>query len=278
VACGERHGLALCASGALWSWGRASHGQLGWSGGQTSDGVHQSGRVLALATRRIIEVSAGGLHSLAVSDTGELFSWGAGRDGKLGHGDTQPQPVPKRVEALAGVVIEQASAGDGHSLVISSTGVLYSFGLGECGRLGLGDEETKHLPTRVPAGPPMRRASAGFYHSVVLSRGGEVFTFGDGAYGKLGHGNVDDQVVPTRVVALRDTPCTEVAAGYQHTAVRAASGAVYTSGIGWKGQLGQGQLEDPVDFYHSRVFKPISTYVGEEHLAASDGDVGNAAA
>lgn len=39
-------------------------------------------------------------HSLAVTDTGEVFSWGDGDFGKLGHGNNDRQQKPKQIEAL----------------------------------------------------------------------------------------------------------------------------------------------------------------------------------
>lgn len=39
-------------------------------------------------------------HSLAVTDTGEVFSWGDGDFGKLGHGNSDRQRKPKQIEAL----------------------------------------------------------------------------------------------------------------------------------------------------------------------------------
>lgn len=42
-------------------------------------------------------MAAGSHHSAAVTSSGELFTWGLGEYGRLGHGDTQSQFLPKRV-------------------------------------------------------------------------------------------------------------------------------------------------------------------------------------
>lgn len=39
-------------------------------------------------------------HSIAVADTGEVFSWGDGDYGKLGHGNSDRQRKPKQIMAL----------------------------------------------------------------------------------------------------------------------------------------------------------------------------------
>ena len=59
----------------------------------------------ALQGIRIVKVAAGGAHSAAISAEGELYTWGKGRYGRLGHGDSDDQMKPKLVKALAGLCL-----------------------------------------------------------------------------------------------------------------------------------------------------------------------------
>ena len=70
--------------------------------------------------------------------------------GKLGHGNTVTQKVPKQVLGpLAGKVVVFISAGYRHSAAVTDDGSLYTWGEGDFGRLGHGDSQSRFLPTRV---------------------------------------------------------------------------------------------------------------------------------
>ena len=82
---------------AVWSCGWGASGHLG-HGDQQSQLLPK--KVEALAGRRVVAVSAGLSHSLALIADGAVFTWGEGKDGCLGHGeDLSDQRLPKKVEA-----------------------------------------------------------------------------------------------------------------------------------------------------------------------------------
>lgn len=104
MAGGWEHTLALTHCGALFSFGGGfkygcssaeASAVLGVSAAET-DGVlgKRSGvsptRVCddALGSARVNTIACGWDHCLAVTDDGALFTWGSGRSGQLGHGDT----------------------------------------------------------------------------------------------------------------------------------------------------------------------------------------------
>ncbi|XP_003227382.2 alsin [Anolis carolinensis] len=75
----------------------------------------------------------------------EVWSWGKGKEGQLGHGDVLPRLQPMSVKSLDGKEVIQLSAGGHHSLALTAKSQVYSWGSNTFGQLS-------HLssPTTVP--------------------------------------------------------------------------------------------------------------------------------
>ena len=240
VSLGGYHSLALTASGAVWSWGAGRAGRLGHGDEQSQ---WQPKKVEALAGQRVLTLSAGGAHSLAATADGTVWSWGGGDWGKLGHGDTQSQLLPKKVEALAGQRIVAVSAGLQHSLALTADGAVWSWGWGGFGELGHGDDQQLLLPKKIVAlaGQRVIAVSAGARHSIALTVEGTAWSWGSGDDGQLGHGDEKiDRLLPKKIEAFAGRRVVAVSAGMAHGLVLSADGAVFTWG-GGGGCLGHGE-------------------------------------
>ena len=95
VACGSSHTCAVCANGLLYSFGWNLQGQLGL--GDYEDRLIPT-IVQSLKNRLVVSAAAGHSHTCVVTDDGRLFTWGFNVFGRLGHGDEDPLPLPKKVE------------------------------------------------------------------------------------------------------------------------------------------------------------------------------------
>lgn len=77
-----------------------------------------------------VAVNSGGKHCLALSSDGEVFSWGEGEDGKLGHGNRDSYDRPKLIETLTGIGVIDIACGSAHSACITSQGHVLTWGKG----------------------------------------------------------------------------------------------------------------------------------------------------
>ena len=75
---------------------------------------------------------------MAWTEDGELFTFGKGEKGQLGHGGEANELVPRLVEALAGKKVVSASAAHRHTVVATALGEVFTFGYSDKGGLGLG--------------------------------------------------------------------------------------------------------------------------------------------
>jgi Regulator of chromosome condensation (RCC1) repeat len=93
--------------------------------------------VKLLAQKKMTDVSCGENHTVAITDLGEIYSWGAGQFGQLGHGDILRQCSPMKIAVLEEKIIIQVSAGRKHSAALTANGHVYTWGSNEYGQLGL---------------------------------------------------------------------------------------------------------------------------------------------
>ncbi|KAG8388951.1 hypothetical protein BUALT_Bualt02G0178700 [Buddleja alternifolia] len=253
IACGGRHAALVTKQGEIFSWGEESGGRLGH--GVDADVLHPK-LIDALSNINIEFVACGEYRSCAVTLSGDLYTWGDGHFGLLGHGNEVSHWVPKRVNGpLEGVHVSSISCGPWHTAVVTSAGQLFTFGDGTFGVLGHGDRLSVSLPREVESLKGLRtvRAACGVWHTAAVVEvmvgsssssncsSGKLFTWGDGDKGRLGHGDKESKLVPTCVAALVEPNFCQVACGHSLTVALTTSGHVYTMGSPVYGQLGNPQ-------------------------------------
>ena len=153
----------------------------------------------------------------------------------------------------APVQIANLDCGPNHTALVSTAGHLYTYGWGQYGRLGLGDEESRSSPQLVETlardGVPIANVSCGSAHSVALSTSqveGRVYAFGSNAYGQVGSAAFDRYLHPHEIL-IDGRQVSSVACGFGHTAAVTCDGALYCWGFNEEGQLGLGTEGRNVD-------------------------------
>jgi alpha-tubulin suppressor-like RCC1 family protein len=239
----RRHAEAVKAGATLEVLGEGREGRATWA--RELRWIYMAmGRARAGGSKKFI--SAGHAHSLVTSGKmGEIWSFGDGGFGRLGHGGTGNEVVPRLIEALSGVAVKQVAAGGLHSIMLTRDGDVFTWGSGAFGELGHGNTDQQLVPKRVEGCTNVMDIAAGSLHNIALvGEGGAVYTWGFNDNGQLGlgdHGWGTNRDVPTVVPGVNGM--VAVAAGIRHSFALSRDGTAMACGWNSSGQLGLGDTD-----------------------------------
>ncbi|CAN0913507.1 Inhibitor of Bruton tyrosine kinase [Linum grandiflorum] len=218
------------------SWGSGANYQLGTG---NSDIQKLPCKVDTLHGSLIRLVSAAKFHSVAVGDHGEVYTWGFGRGGRLGHPDFDIHSgqaaviTPRQVTSGIGSRhVRAIAAAKHHTVLATEGGEVFTWGSNREGQLGY-TVDTQPTPRRVSSiKSKIVAVAAANKHSAVVSDSGEVYTWGCNSDGQLGYGtsNSASNYTPRVVESLKGKLFTGVAAAKSHTVALRSDGEVYTWG------------------------------------------------
>ncbi|XP_073144915.1 ultraviolet-B receptor UVR8-like isoform X1 [Henckelia pumila] len=201
VAAGAEHTAAVTEDGELYGWGWGRYGNLGL--GDRDDRL-VPGIVSSVEGEKMVLVACGWRHTISVSSSGSLFTYGWSKYGQLGHGDFEDHLIPHRLESLGGNCISQISGGWRHTMALTTDGKLYGWGWNKFGQLGVGDNIDHCSPVQItfPLDQKVEKISCGWRHTLAVTERQNVFSWGRGTNGQLGHGDTVDLNAPKIIVAL----------------------------------------------------------------------------
>uniref|UniRef100_A0ACD5ZIQ1 Uncharacterized protein n=1 Tax=Avena sativa TaxID=4498 RepID=A0ACD5ZIQ1_AVESA len=256
IAFGANHTCALAVSGELYEWDEGVHSLVLWD-----DQCHRNQwfpRKLydPLDGISVLKISCGQWHTAIISSSGQLFTYGDGTFGVLGHGDTKSVARPKEVESLKGLRAKAVACGPWHTTAIveilgtvksnDPSGKLFTWGDADRGKLGHADNKLKLVPTCVKPliDVDFAQVSCTKTLTVALTISGVVFIIGSKQHGQLGKHQSDDTSICSVEGPLKTEFVREISSGSSHVAVLTMNGKVYTWGKGTEGQLGLGDYVD----------------------------------
>lgn len=275
IAAGHTHSLALCSDGTLAAWGNYEDFQLGV--GFTGD-VYPSLVPRALIVtgtplegRKVIAISAGATHNLALCSDGTVVSWGNDANGRLGYISNsstngkywKPSAVDVAGTALEGRQVIGISAGSEHSVAWCADGSAVAWGQNFLDQLGFAGEDTELHAKEITAGStarPFAVVSTGGRHTVAIGQNGTFARWG---------------IMTQPNSIFQGTSFRKALAGAAHTIALRDDGSAITMGDNAYGQLGNtlstgfsGGLVNTESFAPGEVFSNVFTGPSALHTLA----------
>ena len=242
VSCGYYYTMAIDTDGNLWATG--SNGISGVLGNNSQE--KQYGFVQI--DTDVLTVSAGNRHTLYAKTDGSLYAMGDSNYGKLGRpyssSDTYDR-LPVRVSGISDV--RAVSAGMNHSLVITNSDELWSFGWQDNGQLVDGHDVDSAISTPTKVLEHVKYADAGVDKSMVITTSDELYVVGYNTYGMLGDGTAtyrQTYITPEKV----RTGVYACSMGEGHSLIIDNDSTVYGAGYNSSGELGQGTTDSDNHF------------------------------
>lgn len=229
-------------------------------------------RIAAFDDLKIKTLRIGLRHSAAITESGDLYTFGNGNWGVLGHSneDAIKFNKPKLVEVLkkADVKVKDVQLGEYHTIILGEDGSVWTWGYGgkkgffnwmytqEVGALGHNNLEPYFYPKKVSffeeKGLKVDMIAAGNYHCIATTTCGQMFNWGRGLYGVLGNGSNQQSLVPSlneEFVYMKDEAeqfekgsfgFKKIQAADDYSAALLNDGTFWTWGKNDRGQMGVG--------------------------------------
>lgn len=188
---GSKHAAAIDENGQVLTWGFGGSwfkggGQLG-HGDTSSKDVPTYVEAFKDYGSKAMHVSLGNSHSLFLTEDGEVLSCGIDDYGRLGTGASANATTPEPLVELVDETIVQAKAGNAHSVALSESGKVYTWGRNDAGQLGHSDsyidiysmeEFPRALESEELKKQTVSQVIAGYQRCGALTHEGNLFVWG----------------------------------------------------------------------------------------------------
>jgi alpha-tubulin suppressor-like RCC1 family protein len=222
----------------IYSWGSNQNGRLG----DNTIINKSSPAVVVGGINNWSQVFSGYHHSFGLTSAGVLYSWGRAANGQLGDNSTVAKSSP--VTVVGGITTwSSISGGDGHSVGLTSTGVVYAWGVNSLGQVGNNTGLNTSSPVTVVGGiTNWSQVSSGVNHALGIANG-VAYAWGFNGQGQIGDGTTITKSSPVTIIG-GITTWNQISAGSNHSLGLTAGGVIYAWGRGTNGRLGDNTTID----------------------------------
>ncbi|ODQ64690.1 nucleotide exchange factor for Gsp1p, localizes to the nucleus, partial [Nadsonia fulvescens var. elongata DSM 6958] len=260
IAVGGAHTLCLDHAGSIWSWGGNDHGVLGRDTSKAAEQLKDmdagsdsedddDGDLNELESTpakvedipegvKFVQVTATDNLSAALTEDGEVYTWGTFRnsEGVMGFNEqTMVQRSPVKMAGLNHIV--QLAAGKDHMLALTTWGAVFAWGNGQQFQLGrkvLERSKMQGLSPREFGLKHIKFIGCGEFHAFAIDNDNRVMSWGLNQFGQCGLSEtIEDGAMidgPTYVDALDGKNITYITGGEHHSLALNEAGQVYVFG------------------------------------------------
>ena len=177
-----------------------------------------------------VDVQGGTDFTVALTGTGQVWTWGGNRYGQLGDGTATIRFAPRQVELAGSAAVASIAVGQDHVLALTRQGHIYAWGRNHHGQLGDGTVTDRAAPVQVPV-PGAAQVAAGNASSAALTASGAALVWGRAVPGQAGIGAAD-LASPRPLTLTEGTEQVMVNGGRRHLVVLTSHGELLTFGVG----------------------------------------------
>eukprot|EP01129_Flabellula_baltica_P003006 TRINITY_DN12870_c0_g1_i1.p1 TRINITY_DN12870_c0_g1~~TRINITY_DN12870_c0_g1_i1.p1 ORF type:complete len:1280 (+),score=255.98 TRINITY_DN12870_c0_g1_i1:118-3957(+) len=203
--------FALTENGGVYAWGDNLNGNLGLP----NIGIIYNPTRIDFNEGTVLKISPGLHHTLFLVQRNNRFfvySCGEGQQGQLGYATDDTVIYPREIHFFGNNIVD-ISTGVDHSIALSDTGTVFTWGRNNFGQLGKAGDPIVE-PQVIPL-PPALQISSGNYHSSAVCLEG-IWTWGKGKFGQLGDEECRNSSVPYLIKYVNNTNI-RLSLGYERT-------------------------------------------------------------
>lgn len=174
--------------------------------------------------------------AIALTDNGEVYTWGDGSFYDLGQGKFKINEYkPVKVNGLPKII--KIAKGKHHVLALDINGEIWGWGNNSSGEIYSAYNWKVYVPTKIPGINNVKDIAAGTGFSAAVKNDGTLWTWGNNTDGKLGDHGENTTNNPAQVIGINNV--SKITCGEKFMAAL-SDDTVYTWGDNSHGQLGDG--------------------------------------
>lgn len=252
INCGHNHTTII--SDHVYVCGRNLEGRLGL-GHKINQCIPQKLNFNFNFNKTIKSISCGAHHTIALTNSNEIYAWGGNEYGQVGLAHNQNQYLPQKI-LLENIM--SVSCGECHTIVLTNYNKIYVWGQNHSGQLGLQHTQNQSYPSELIIHEPILSISCGSYHTIALTKFNKIYVWGQNNFGQLGMGHYIDQYSPQELrFGFESESIMTISCGMHHTVLLTKSGYVYSCGDNRLGELGLGNYTKQFTPHKVVIFEPI---------------------